>query len=162
MKLFVSRESAEEINLQVEGPLAEQISTVLQQEYSTGEGELNNNAEVQALSSSLESAAIDTSILSALSSGVLGGSTKVKYTTIYGIKKSNMKSNTIINLNDNLVQHMKDPRCTRYCIYVHGEKATNIIQEKKLDALTLTLESYSNVKVFHDFGVMLKHITNGS
>jgi hypothetical protein len=42
------------------------------------------------------------------------------------------------------------------------EKATNIIQEKKLDALTLTLESYSNVKVFHDFGVMLKHITNGS
>ena len=162
MKLFVSKESAEEINLQVEGPLAEQISTVLQQEYSTKEGELNNNAEVQALSSSLESAAIDTSILSALSSGVLGGGTKVKYTTIYGIKKSNLKSNTIINLNDNLVQHMKDPRCTRYCIYVHGEKATNIIQEKKLEALTLTLESYSNVKVFHDFGVMLKHITNGS
>ena len=162
MKLFASKESAEEINLQVEGPLAEQISTALRQEYSTEEGELNNNAEVQALSSSLESAAIDTSVLSALSSGVLGGSTKAKYTTIYGIKKSNLKSNTIINLNDNLVQHMKDPRCTRYCIYVHGEKATNIIQEKKLEALTLTLESYSNVKVFHDFGVMLKHITNGS
>lgn len=162
MKLFVGKESAEEINLQVEGPLAEQISTVLQQEYSTGDGELNNNAEVQALSSSLESAAIDTSILSALSSGVLGGGTKVKYTTIYGIKKSNLKSNTIVNLNDNLVQHMKDQRCTRYCIYIHGERTGNIIQEKRLDALTMTMESYSNVKVFHDFGVMLKHITNGS
>ena len=78
MKLRLSKEE-HEVTVQIEGdaPLAEQISIVLQQEYKTNPEELNNS-EVQALASSLESAAIDTSILSALSNGVINNTPKNK------------------------------------------------------------------------------------
>lgn len=162
MKLRLSKEE-HEVTVQIEGdaPLAEQISIVLQQEYKTNPEELNNS-EVQALASSLESAAIDTSILSALSNGVINNTPKTKYTTIYGIKQTNLKTNVVVNLNDNPVAHMKDPRCEKFCVYVHGDKTGNIIEQQRLQALTTTLECYSNVKVFYDFGKMMKHVTRGS
>lgn len=162
MKFTISKEE-KEINIEVSGPLAEQISSVLQQEYKTKtEEELNNATDIQALATSLESAAIDTTLLNALSNGMLSSGNKQKYTTIYGITKSNFKNNNVVNINDSLVAHMKDPRCDKYCVYVHGDRTGNIIEQQKLDAFTLTLECYQNAKVFHDFGKMIKYITNGS
>ena len=128
-----------------EGPLADSMHNALLDVYSTDSKEkekVNNVEEVEELASSLESQQIDSTLLTAMTDSSLGIRHKKQYTTLFGLNRSNLsRKQTIVDVNDALVNRMKDPRCVSFNVLVNQDGSGGKVPIQSPRTSTLVVEA---------------------
>lgn len=145
-----------------EGPLADSMHNALLDVYSTDSKEkvkVNNVEEVEELASSLESQQIDSTLLTAMTDNSLGIRPKKQYTTLFGLNRSNLsRKQTIVDVNDALVNRMKDPRCVSFNVLINQDDSGGKVPIENIRALRIVLEAYGG-RIYDDFGEAVKDLS---